>query len=179
MRTVKRTFSSTARSREKDTEEDPAKPMVVLYVRGESEKLEKVCAPLGVKTIFRPQKTWRSMLMQVKQKTPMEKKRNVVYEVPCRDCQLTYIGETKRTLKKRMTEHKCAVKTGDPRNGIAVHVQKTQHSIDWGTARVQATAIGYWNRRTMETIHIRKRQSINLDCGLYLLPVWNPLLDAT
>ena len=35
-------------------------------------------APLGVKTIFRPQKTLRSMLMQVKQKTPMEKKRDVV-----------------------------------------------------------------------------------------------------
>ena len=72
--------------------------------------------------------------MQVKQKTLMEK-RNVVYEVPCRDCQLTYIGETKRTMKKRMTEHKYAVKTGDPKNGIAVHVQKTQHSIDWGAAR--------------------------------------------
>ena len=57
MRTVKKTFSSTVRSREKDTEEDPAKPMFVPYVRGVSEKLEKVCAPLGVKTIFRPQKT--------------------------------------------------------------------------------------------------------------------------
>ena len=54
--------------------------------------------------------------MQVKQKTPMEK-RNVVYEVPCRDCQLTYIGETRRTMEKRMTEHKYAVKTGDPKNG--------------------------------------------------------------
>ena len=122
VRTVKRTFSSTARSRGKDTKEDPAKPMFIPYVRGVSEKLEKVCTPLGVKTIFRPQKTLRNMLMQVKQKTPMEKKRNVVYEVPCRDCQLTYIGETRRMMKKRMTEHKYAVKTGDPRNGIAVHV---------------------------------------------------------
>ena len=179
VRTVKRTFSFTARSREKDTEEDPAKPMFIPYVRGESKKLEKVCAPLGVKTIFRPQKTLRSMLMQVKQKTPMEKKRNVVCEVSCRDCQLMYIGETRRTMKKRMTEHQYAVKTGDPKNGIAVHVQKTQHSIDWGAARVQATAIRYWNRRTMEAIHIRRGQSMNFDCGLHLSPVWNPLLDAT
>ena len=58
--------------------------------------------------------------MRVKQKTPIEKKANVVYEVPCRDCQLTYIGETRRTMKKRMTEHKYAVKTGDPKNRIAV-----------------------------------------------------------
>ena len=119
------------------------------------------------------------MLMQVKQKTLTQKKRNVVYEVPCHYCQLTYIGETRRTMKKRMTEHKYAVKTGDPKNGIAVHVQRTQHSIDWGAARVLTTAIRYWNRRTMEAIHIRRRQSMNLDCGLHLSPVWNSLLDAT
>ena len=117
--------------------------------------------------------------MQVKQKTLTQKKRNVVYEVPCHYCQLTYIGETRRTMKKRMTEHKYAVKTGDTKNGIAVHVQRTQHSIDWGAARVLTTAIRYWNRRTMAAIHIRRRQSMNLDCGLNLSPVWNSLLDAT
>ena len=69
---------------------------------------------------------------------------------------------------------------GVPKNGIAVHVQKSQHTIDWGAARVQATAIGYWNRRTMEAIQIRRRkQSMNLDCGLHLSPVWNPLVDPT
>ena len=179
-RTVKRTFSSADKTREKDasTEEDPAKPLFLSYVRGVSEKLEKACAPLGVKTIFRPQKTLRRTLMQMKERTPLEK-RNLVYEVPCHDCQLTYVGETKRSMKKRPTEHRYAVKTGDPKNGIAVHVQKSQHTIDWGAARVQATAIGYWNRRTMEAIQIRRRQSMNLDCGLHLSPVWNPFIDAT
>ena len=118
--TVRRTYSSAPRSMEKDTDEDTAKPMFLPYVREVSEKLEKVCAPLGVKTIFRPQKTLRSIVMRVKQKTPMEKKRNVVYEVPCHDRQLTYIGETRRTMKKRMTEQKYAVKTGDSKNRIAV-----------------------------------------------------------
>ena len=63
---------------------------------------------------------------------------------------------------KRMTEHKYAVKTGDPKNEIAVHVQRSQHAIDWGAARVQATTTGYWNRRTMEAIYIKKKgQSLN------------------
>ena len=93
---------------------------------------------------------------------------NVVYEVPCHDCQLTYIGETRRSTKKRLTEHRYAVKTGDPKNGIAVHVQKSQHTNDWGAGRIQATVIGYWNRRTMEAIQIHRRiQSMNLDCGLH------------
>ena len=72
VRTVNKTFSSTARKTGRKTEEDPAKPMFLPYVRGLSEKLEKVCALLGVNTIFRPRKTLRSMLMQVKQKTPKE-----------------------------------------------------------------------------------------------------------
>ena len=40
---VRRTFSSAPRSREKDADEDTAKPMFLPYVRGVSEKLEKVC----------------------------------------------------------------------------------------------------------------------------------------
>ena len=135
---------------------------------------------LGVKTIFRPQQILSSKLMQVKQRTPMEKNRNIVYEVPCCDCQLTYIGEMRRTMMKRMTQYKYAVKTGDPKNGIAVHVQRSQHTIDWEAARVQATTTGYRDIRTKEAIYIkRKRQSMNLDWGLHLSPVWNPLIDPT
>ena len=43
-----------------------------------------------------------------------------------------YVGETKRTLKVRLSEHRQAVKRGDPKNGIAVHVQKTNHCIQLG-----------------------------------------------
>ena len=68
----------------------------------------------------------------------------------------------------------------DPKNGIAVHTQKFQHSIDWEGVKVQATATGHWNRRTMEAIHIRKKgNSMNLDRGLHLSPVCNPLIDPT
>ena len=35
-----------------------------------------------------------------------------------------YVGETKRTLKVRLSEHRQSVKRGDPKNGIAVHVKR-------------------------------------------------------
>ena len=115
------------------------------YIRGTSEKLEKACAPLGVKTVFKPQRTMRQLLVRVKERIPPESQREVVYEVPCKDCELKYIGETKRSLKTRMAEHKYAVRRGDERNGIAVHVHQLQHSIDWESARVRMTARGYWD----------------------------------
>ena len=74
-----------------------------------------------MKPVFKPQSTLKQQLMRVKQKMPEEKKKEVVYQVPCKDCPKVYIGETKRTLKIRISEHKQAVKKGDEKNGIAVH----------------------------------------------------------
>ena len=59
-----------------------------------------------------------------------EEKRVCVYEVPCKDCRKTYIGETKRTLKARRREHRQAVTRGDLKNGITVHAHNTQHTVN-------------------------------------------------
>ena len=40
--------------------------------------------------------------------------KGVVYSIPCADCPAIYIGETGRTLKVHMEEHKRAVKSKDP-----------------------------------------------------------------
>ena len=48
----------------------------------------------------------REALVKVKQPTPKIDKKGVVYEVTCGDCNHVYIGETGRTLRKRLTEHK-------------------------------------------------------------------------
>ena len=39
------------------------------------------------------------------------------------------VGESGRTLKVHMAEHRRAVKNKDPKNGIAMHVQKKQGSL--------------------------------------------------
>ena len=171
---VKNTLSRLPRYIEEDNQ--PEERPTILY----TQKLEKACAPLGVKTVFKPQRAMRQLLVQVKERIPPENQREVVYEVPCKDCELKYIGEVKRSLKTRMTEHKYAVCRGDERNGITVHVHQLQHSIDWESARVRMTARGYWNRRTLEATQIRsEHRTMNLDCGLHISPIWNPLRDAT
>ena len=104
----------------------------------------------------------------------------MVYQIPCNNCDYVYTGESKRTLKVRLTEHKWAVKMSDPNNGIAVHVAKNQHSIDWPGAKVMRTVQGYWERRIMEAIEIRRsKRSMNLDKGLLLPSLWNLILDQT
>ena len=157
--------------------DDPPKTLCTPYIRGLSEKIAKVCAPLGVKPVFRPRRTLKRELMQVKSRTPEQKQTGVVYKIPCKECPEVYVGETKRTLKVRLSEHRQAVKRGDPKNGIAVHVQKTNHCINWEGATVQRRAEGFWQRRTVEAIQIKKATlNMNLDSGLLLPMVWNPIL---
>ena len=63
------------------------------------------------------------------------------------DCEQVYIGETGRTMQKRVTEHKTAVWKYDKNNGIAVHAWRADHRIDWEAARVRATngrRVGTW-----------------------------------
>ena len=57
------------------------------------------------------------------------------------------VGQTGRTLKKRIVEHKATVKKEDNKNGIAVHVKNTKHHIDWDGARVISNEMQNWQRR--------------------------------
>jgi predicted GIY-YIG superfamily endonuclease len=56
--------------------------------------------------------------------------------VPCKDCDSSYIGETGRNLKKRLVDHKAAVRKGDRKNGIAVHAWEKEHEVDWSNAHI-------------------------------------------
>ena len=57
---------------------------------------------------------------------------------------------------------------------------QSQHNNEWSGARVVKSVEGYWERRTVEAIEIRRSKScMNLYKGLLLLSLWNPVLDQT
>ena len=154
------------------------KLLLLLYVTGLSERIKRVCRPLGVKTVCTSRGTLRSSVVQVKQ--PREdKKRGVIYEVPWKDCECVYIGETSRTLEKWLSEHKNAVKKHDTKNGIAVHSWTNQHQVDWEAAKTREMEGNYLKRQVLEALHIyRQQHTSNLDCGLAINSSWLPLLNT-
>ena len=117
---------------EPPTDETPPK-LFLPYISGISERVDRICHPLGIKTVYKS----KSTLVKVKQPRDDKMKKGVVYEVPCRDCNSVYIGETSTTLEKCLSEHKNAVKKHDTNNGIAVHAWNLQHQvdIDWEAAK--------------------------------------------
>ena len=95
------------------------------------------------------------------------------------DCSSSYIGETRRSLKKRLVEHKAAVRREDTNNGIAMHAWEHQHRVDWENASILKQEPRYWKRRVLEAIEIQKHaENTNLDCGLTLNPIWTSFLKV-
>ena len=54
---------------------------------------------------------------------------------------------------------------------------ESNNAIDWDDAQVRSVS-GHWQRRVTEAIQIkRSRETVNLDGGLQLPTMWNPILD--
>ena len=92
--------------------------------------MDRVCKSIDsvkIKTAIKPVKTLISTGSRTR--SPMR----MVYNAPCEDCEHShmYVGETRRTLKKRIGEHKAAVKKEDKRNGIAVHVKNISNETQY------------------------------------------------
>ena len=100
-------------------------------------------------------------MTRVKSKMPELKKKEVVYKIPCRDCKSGYMG---RSLQKRITEHKHAVKINNRKNSIAVHARDMGHQPDWDAAEILAIESHYQKRWVLEAIGIQKTpQTCNLE----------------
>ncbi|PIK43184.1 hypothetical protein BSL78_19969 [Apostichopus japonicus] len=56
--------------------------------------------------------------------------KNVIYLIYCNICNLQYIGESKNTLRMRMTQHRSAIKTKKIYQPVANHFNLQNHSIE-------------------------------------------------
>ena len=50
---------------------------------------------------FYSKDTLRKYLSKPKDAVPQDQRNNIVYKIPCKDCDSTYIGESKRSFKVR------------------------------------------------------------------------------
>ena len=109
------------RRQTKGSEDECKHKLFIPYIKGLSEMIDKSCKKMGIQNIFSKQRSLRTVLSNPKQPKPPMDIKGVVYLIPCSECSAVYIGETGRTLKVRLAEHKRAVRMGDVNNGIAVH----------------------------------------------------------
>jgi len=106
--------------------------------------------------------------------------REVVYKISCRDCDASYVGQTKRQLRTRIKEHDSDIrkKSGSP-SVISEHRLEHNHDFEWSDVKIIDNELSYQKRLISEMVHIKKQvHGINRQSDTDLLPMsYLPVLD--
>ena len=187
------------KGRKKENNKEKSNGMVVIpYIQGVSERLQRVYKKYNIQTAMKPVNTLKSLLVHPKDKVDQLQTCECVYEIPCKNCKKSYVGETGRAFGIRLNEHRKEAEQMSSKkftratrkdsveevhkSAITDHVAQHNHVIDWEGAKVIDKDSNKQTRWIREAIWIRKRgaQVINRDEGTYSLShVYDQLLQRT
>ncbi|KAJ0178488.1 hypothetical protein K1T71_006311 [Dendrolimus kikuchii] len=102
-----------------------------------------------------------------------------VYKLDC-ECGLSYIGQTKRSIKTRVKEHIADMKhTRSTKSAISEHtLDKPNHYIRFDNPQILAKENRFIPRMMREAIEIKKHPNFNREDGWQVPPVWNPIIKT-
>ena len=101
-------------------------------------------------------------------------KEGIVYKIPC-TCGKIYVGQTGKSLEKRLSQHRYNVNRDDASSALNLHTRTCHQPIRWGGSKEIYKRSDYIDRNIIETvcIHFSKDNNINNHDGFYNL---DPLL---
>ena len=138
--------------------------MTIPYIRNTSEAIRRILTPLGIRTSFQPINTLRQVLVHPKDPVAQEDRAGVVYQIPCSRCSQTYIGQTGRTLGKRLKEHQRAVRDRNTStSALAEHVCNTGHPVEWSQTQVIESCRHTSKRCLLESWMIQRQRPSTLN----------------
>ena len=127
----------------------------------------------------------RSTLTRTKSSIPSPSTSNVIYRIPCLDCPASYIGQTKRTVLTRITDHERHYRLDKPtdsygniKSAPALHALKSSHTMGWNNMEILTTAPSSHHLDLLEhsAITILKPELNRTLKGPAINPQWNSLL---
>ncbi|EFN62754.1 hypothetical protein EAG_02768, partial [Camponotus floridanus] len=84
-------------------------------------------------------------------------KTGVVYKLNCKDCNLSYIGQTKRHLRTRLKEHCNNIKLHESNHSvISKHRSESRHDFDWSKPNILHNEKYVRKREIAEMFFIKK-----------------------
>ena len=99
-----------------------------------------------------------------------------VYSIPCSGCNGVYIGQTSRTLKQRLDEHRRALKSADPKNALVIHRNAQNHNFNFKKAHPIKYIKASLKRKLIESALISQFKTIKQKTGSYQIA--KPLLKS-
>ena len=93
---------------------------------------------------------------------------SVIYKIFCSEtCEKSYIGETGRGLKTRLTEHKRDVRNHNRSNAIVLHIENCGSLPFWPRAEVIEEGMSKSTRKALEAAHIQLKNTMKERPGFF------------
>jgi len=141
--------------------------VVLPYSADLGETLKRILERHRIRTIFKPIIKLSTVLASGRDAVPASKRRGVVYEITCGNCEHRYTGETKRSLSTRLKEHH---RDTLPRNilknpektALTKHAAQSGHAFNWDYGHVLHYVNSYHKRIFLESLYITlKTNTVN------------------
>ena len=122
---------------------------------------------LDIGVVFKFENTIKNILIKNSPKDNC----NVIYKIPCKDCNSIYIGQTGKDIDSRIAQHKYSIRTGQASNSLFVHLRDFGHRINWNLSSVICKSNNFIERNIIESslIQITWQNNMNTSKGLYSL----------
>ena len=145
----------------------PLKNLLVLPFDEHLQSTKSLFEKLNISLVFSYQSTIKSMLI----KNSPQSNLGCIYKIPCNVCDKFYIGETGRTLKERVKEHKSYITKADSTKSVFNHMSSFDHNINFNNATELLFSSTYFERNFIESflIEFSKNSNFNIQSGKYSL----------
>ena len=116
--------------------------------------VQRILNQQKVKVAYKPQQTINSLFPRPKELDDSDhQKSGIVYKLSCTQCNFVYYGQTERSLKTRIVEHKKAVASFDQNSKVAGHVHLFGHRMNFENVEVVGFESNYHERLFLEAWH--------------------------
>jgi len=135
-----------------------------------TEKFKNITKNLKTKMAFFSLHKLGRMIKAQKDALPIGHNKNVVYKLNCKNCDVSYVGQTKRRLNTRTAEHQKDIKKTSNHSVITKHRLEFNHEFEWDNPIILDKEKQYYKRLISEMIYIKlQNNSINLQTDTEVL----------
>ena len=94
-----------------------------------------------------------------------------IYEIPCKQCNKKYIGQSGKDLTTRLKQHQYNVRVGNIASSLFQHMNEYNHAINWRNAKEIMYCKDFVKRNILESCIIKKndKELLNTSPGMYKL----------
>jgi hypothetical protein len=146
------------------------------FVKELSEKIVNVVKNVddNIKIALKANRNYRSIKSVTKDQVPLLDQSNVVYNIPCSECDLSYVGQTCQYLKNRIYQHRM----GKRRTAVFIHQEEPpRHKLNYDDVEILQREPYTDKREFLEMLHINNNNTINIKTDIAgISNTYKPLL---